>query len=738
MRKIIFAFALLLVLASGSMKAIITDKEIYHIGETVRISIDTAVDEDYSLQIRSPSNIYRFLGVPASTIYRPAEEGRHFVEILQQSLVLERIEFSVSQSADVQSPSEKTAIVRDSKGRQINTGFFIVAQNRLYPSSYQELDSLRKYDIEITPDIRSIRKIRFMELEIADEFNLGIEDLEMPQFVKSYAIDPTMLNFTEAFVTATAIGNTLYKCADWDFENQACLGTWERQMSLEPGQEYTFSMTNADPGYGETGDMPEPHPVQGYVFHRNNVTRAENLIPVRIINNNNAVSVYTQVYAPPLPQHMGAYSADIYGATGDSITVRAWNLTYYGETHSSLLAETTNVNVSLNTIRNSETNVTITSPMNNSFFNTSRIFNVEARVQVLGNDGENCHATVSLSDDIAYLTGSQSSTISLGNIAFQDSVNVAWEFFAQSVGTLGITVNASCDSDGTILEKLNHASASIILLDQIKPEITLFYPEEGAEITNPVQILFNVSDYSGIQNCSLYLNSELSQTIYPENLLLQSFNMTLDAGTYYWYVGCYDNAHNYNATEIRQFILPSWHFYYGNISSRIALTTSQQKDQYSWDDQETANLYIVETGSQIGWHTLQALGRDINNQPVFNDFHEADISLSLDGFSDSINNSFTLNYQPVKTVSLSVYNQIIENVPVINSTNIPEFFTGILWDTSDGGTEYDGSQDLVFVTRKELPLQGRFGTYEYEIKVPATLKNHKLSSGTVSFYIEIT
>jgi hypothetical protein len=79
-------------------------------------------------------------------------------------------------------------------------------------------------------------------------------------------------------------------------------------------------------------------------------------------------------------------------------------------------------------------------------------------------------------------------------------------------------------------------------------------------------------------------------------------------------------------------------------------------------------------------------------------------------------------------------------VSVINSTNSSAFQTGILWDYSDGNTgEYNGTQDLVFISRISPRTVSKYGTYDYEIRVPAMLRQYRESNyNTVSFYAELT
>ena len=90
--------------------------------------------------------------------------------------------------------------------------------------------------------------------------------------------------------------------------------------------------------------------------------------------------------------------------------------------------------------------------------------------------------------------------------------------------------------------------------------------------------------------------------------------------------------------------------------------------------------------------------------------------------------------------SLEVYD--INNVPIINSTNSSSFITGILWDSSDDSTDgqYDQSdkEDLIFITKANPSTPGKFGTYDYEITIPASLKRYMADNKvTVSLYTEI-
>jgi len=81
-------------------------------------------------------------------------------------------------------------------------------------------------------------------------------------------------------------------------------------------------------------------------------------------------------------------------------------------------------------------------------------------------------------------------------------------------------------------------------------------------------------------------------------------------------------------------------------------------------------------------------------------------------------------------------------VPVVNSTNTSSFKTGILWDLADdnsGNLQFDttDAEDLVFVTNINVSTQGKYGVYDYEIRIPAELRSYKGFEDKVVFYTEI-
>jgi hypothetical protein len=152
----------------------------------------------------------------------------------------------------------------------------------------------------------------------------------------------------------------------------------------------------------------------------------------------------------------------------------------------------------------------------------------------------------------------------------------------------------------------------------------------------------------------------------------------------------------------------------------------------------TGNIFIADDSSTISFSSLQALGQDTSNNTAPNDFNDTDAALNMTLYNDSIRKIYTnMTDAPLTQKNMTVFNRIVKNVPIINSTNSSNFITGILWDMNDGNTEFNGTQDLVFITEIKNNLTGAYGIYDYEITPPVNLKNYKGAGSAISLYWEI-
>ena len=342
-RKTMFIFLIVFVIfnLASSVFALELDKTQYQLGDVVKITIDSGfVDEGYSLEIASKESVYRYLElIELDIIFIPRYIGEYdlrIVDRLNDQVIVSRsfevIDPSIKEPGLTDMGEKETKKIIDeinSKVEQTVTISIRDGKNNIRQKSaiLRKKDSIPKNNIQSdfnifrvnslsqetnkasTPDSNSVefipgtngpvKKIIFNDLDVENNLELGLDEIddsikkkEDKDFKKLYAIDPSKLDFSEANVTSVAEGKELYKCKDWNFSEQKCYGSWVKIMDLVPGQEYTFTLTPADPGFGESSP-PEPHNVQGRVFNSDGVTGVDNGVPVLLNNTDNECTTHT-------------------------------------------------------------------------------------------------------------------------------------------------------------------------------------------------------------------------------------------------------------------------------------------------------------------------------------------------------------------------------------------------------------------------------------------------------------
>jgi len=296
---------------------------------------------------------------------------------------------------------------------------------------------------------------------------------------------------------------------------------------------------------------PSPHNVNGRVFNSDGITGVKNGIPVRINDTNNSNTILTYVYAPPIPSLKGIYSATIGGSDNDLINVTSWNSTYYGYSTAYLLPTTTNIDIVLNITRPSETNVTITNPVNESVKNILTVFNVTASIVIIGGQSATgCYAEISLSNSNVMELYNDNSIHGLDNINLGSSKTTTWNVTGIKEGLLNISVNAYCGSDGINFDNVStYTVYGIIINDTNSPNVIPIVPANNSWANKEnLTFQFNATDESGIKSCGIYVDYILKSTENNfESGSLSEFNLTnLGQGNHSWFVSCYDNSSNQN------------------------------------------------------------------------------------------------------------------------------------------------------------------------------------------------
>jgi len=154
----------------------------------------------------------------------------------------------------------------DSKGEKVETQIISIEQvseNGVQKLSFKQNSMTDivlpegKYNIELKPKNVPVVSVKIYGADVKDTIDLRIDDVpetgDYAKWEEVYAIDPTSIEFRNATVTAVAKGTELWKCKEWNFKQQKCLGEWQKLMDIVPGEYYSFVLTKDDPGLAELG-----------------------------------------------------------------------------------------------------------------------------------------------------------------------------------------------------------------------------------------------------------------------------------------------------------------------------------------------------------------------------------------------------------------------------------------------------------------------------------------------------
>lgn len=226
-----------------------------------------------------------------------------------------------------------------------------------------------------------------------------------------------------------------------------------------------------------------------------------------------------------------------------------------------------------------------------------------------------------------------------------------------------------------------------------------------------------------------------------------SWNAQIGKNNIFLYADFWNNLIEYNESNNKankSFSINAWQELYGNVSiERILGTSGGNLERWQNISLFDGNIFLTDSECNINWNYLQAMGRTQAGGPSSNDFSEIDSILNMQNFDDSISNEYTISQIPKQTQSFQVHDDTITNVPIINSTNNTNFITGILWDYSDdidSDGEYDSSdeEDVIFVAKINKESQGFYGLYDYEVKIPARLREYKTTdSSQIYLYYDL-
>jgi hypothetical protein len=202
------------------------------------------------------------------------------IEVTNGELAIDEISYSLLNLTEV--PVTVNITIVDSKGQPVAADIALVndsgapvpeetsvAEKIAPPTTAENADTFEvkpsdqnNLAVDITTSEVPVKAIEFQNIDATKDVNavIGVDnvpetavpEVNGAQVTEVYAIDPTQLNFTEATVTVEAKGVALYKCANWDFDQQVCNGEWTFLQAITPGQDYSIALTANDPAFSET------------------------------------------------------------------------------------------------------------------------------------------------------------------------------------------------------------------------------------------------------------------------------------------------------------------------------------------------------------------------------------------------------------------------------------------------------------------------------------------------------
>lgn len=180
-----------------------------------------------------------------------------------------------------------------------------------------------------------------------------------------------------------------------------------------------------------------------------------------------------------------------------------------------------------------------------------------------------------------------------------------------------------------------------------------------------------------------------------------------------------------------------WHRFMGNVSGNILLAPSSAEIFYSWVwNGQHGRVYAANGDASIQWINLTALGRNTSGLNSTHDFEELDFLLGYENLAqDNVNATFSSDgSNPKETATMRIFKRDVPFIPVAQSAWNSSFRTGIVWDASQGGPQFNTTlnQDVVFVVEMNTSQD-----YNYQIMVPGTLDTYKGGSGVINIWVEL-
>ncbi|MFH1174614.1 MAG: DUF2341 domain-containing protein [archaeon] len=223
--------------ANASRDVITISNYPYLVGWPMTILLPEGTDV---LDIQTPTSQARYLGAVTEPVaFVPREQGNYTIIASRNGET-----FAKTFIVEEQQPIPRSSIfIGDKEALPVDMTFYASSGKTELVLSLKE-QPIRMHFFNLTQQERYV--IKFKQVQ-------KFTTIENKQVQALYAIDPSALNFSSATLTIRARGTAVWKCKEWDFDQDTCEGSWQQLLNLTPGQDYTLNLTPEDPGFAETG-----------------------------------------------------------------------------------------------------------------------------------------------------------------------------------------------------------------------------------------------------------------------------------------------------------------------------------------------------------------------------------------------------------------------------------------------------------------------------------------------------
>ena len=176
--------------------------------------------------------------------------------------------------------------------------------------------------------------------------------------------------------------------------------------------------------------------------------------------------------------------------------------------------------------------------------------------------------------------------------------------------------------------------------------------------------------------------------------------------------------------------VPSYQLNYGSSNSALTLGSGHEILSITSSDPR-GTIFYADLQSSYSVQDLRPLNES-------GDLTEATEALNMRGHNDSVSKVYDEDQDGLSdaTTCIGIAGEEVCDVPVVNSTNTSNFQTALLYD-GENSDNFDGSQDVVFAAEIKDEMQGRYGVYNYEAKIPSLLSTQYDPTDFIDLRVEL-